>query len=145
MTEAKKGDRVRVNYVGTLDDGTKFDSSEGRDPLEFVIGEGKLLPAFEEAVGGLGAGDETTTVIEASDAYGLRNEELVFEVEKSFLPDGIDPEVGKSLQLKKDDGNVMPVQIAAIGEEKITIDANHPLAGQALTFKIKLIDIAESE
>jgi FKBP-type peptidyl-prolyl cis-trans isomerase 2 len=143
MPQARKGDRVKVTYRGTLDDGSVFDSSEGKDPLEFIIGEGNLIPAFEEAVAGLTRGERTTTRVPAANAYGERNEEMVFEVEKSFLPDNIDPQVGQSLKLKKDDGSAVPVSITAVTDGKVTIDANHPLAGMDLTFEIELMAIAK--
>lgn len=141
MSQAKEGDKVKVHYTGTLDDGSVFDSSREREPLEFTIGQSQLLPAFEEAVNGLAAGETATQKIGAVDAYGERSEELVFEVEKTFLPEGMQPEVGLSLSLKKEDGSAMPVTISAVGEEKVTIDANHPLAGMDLTFEIELIEI----
>ena len=138
----KNGDTVKVHYTGTLtDDGTVFDSSREREPLEFTLGEGQLIPGFEKAVIGLEEGDETTVELDSKDAYGQRREDLELEVSKSDLPDNIDPQVGMQLQMQQqEDGQAIPVQITAVEDEYVQLDANHPLAGKDLTFEIELIE-----
>ena len=145
MSKVKDGDTVKVHYTGTLtNDGTVFDSSQDREPLEFKLGEGKLIPGFEKAVVGMTEGDETTVEIESGDAYGQRREDLELEVAKSDLPDNIDPEVGMQLQMQQQqDGQAIPVQITAVEDEFVKLDANHPLAGKDLTFDIELVEIVD--
>jgi peptidylprolyl isomerase len=145
LSKVKDGDTVKVHYTGTLtNDGTVFDSSQDREPLEFKLGEGKLIPGFEKAVVGMTEGDETTVEIESGDAYGQRREDLELEVAKSDLPDNIDPEVGMQLQMQQQqDGQAIPVQITAVEDEFVKLDANHPLAGKDLTFDIELVEIVD--
>ena len=145
MSKVKDGDTVKVHYTGTLtEEGTVFDSSEDREPLEFTLGEGKLIPGFEKAVVGMEEGDETTVEIESGDAYGQRREDLELEVAKSDLPDNIEPEVGMQLQMQQqENGQAIPVQITAVEDELVKLDANHPLAGKDLTFDIELIEIVD--
>lgn len=145
MSKVKDGDTVKVHYTGTLtEEGTVFDSSEDREPLEFTLGEGKLIPGFEKAVVGMEEGDETTVEIESGDAYGQRREDLELEVAKSDLPDNIEPEVGMQLQMQQqENGQAIPVQITAVEDELVKLDANHPLAGKDLTFDIELIEIID--
>ncbi|NIT61557.1 MAG: peptidylprolyl isomerase [Aliifodinibius sp.] len=145
MSKVKDGDTVKVHYTGTLtEEGTVFDSSEDREPLEFTLGEGKLIPGFEKAVVGMEEGDETTVEIESGDAYGQRREDLELEVAKSDLPDNIDPEVGMQLQMQQqENGQAIPVQITAVEDEFVKLDANHPLAGKDLTFDIELVEIVD--
>ncbi len=141
MSKVKDGDTVKVHYTGKLEDGSVFDSSVERDPLEVTLGEGKLIPGFENAVVGLKVGDKTTANIESSDAYGDRRDDLEVTVERSQLPEDIEPEVGMQLQLNQPNGQPVPVQITKVEEENIIIDANHPLAGKDLTFDIELVEI----
>ena len=141
MSQAKSGDTVKIHYTGTLDDGTEFDSSAGRDPLEFEIGSGQVIPGFDNAVEGMAVGDKKSVRIESSDAYGERHEQLVQQVPRSALPDDLTPEEGMALQSQSPDGEVMMLMVTAVGEEEITVDANHPLAGQALSFDIELVSI----
>ncbi|PAU92929.1 peptidylprolyl isomerase [Aliifodinibius salipaludis] len=145
MSKVKDGDTVKVHYTGTLtEEGTVFDSSQDREPLEFKLGEGKLIPGFEKAVVGMEEGDETTVEIESGDAYGQRREDLELEVAKSDLPDNIEPEVGMQLQMQQqEDGQAIPVQITAVEDELVKLDANHPLAGKDLTFDIELVEIVD--
>ncbi len=145
MSKVKDGDTVKVHYTGTLtDEGTVFDSSQDREPLEFTLGEGKLIPGFEKAVVGMEEGDKTTVEIESGDAYGQRREDLELEVAKSDLPDNIEPEVGMQLQMQQqENGQAIPVQITAVEDELVKLDANHPLAGKDLTFDIELIEIVD--
>jgi peptidylprolyl isomerase len=142
MGQAKSGDTVKIHYTGTLDDGTEFDSSVGREPLEFSLGSGQVIAGFDNAVDGMTVGDSKTVTIPPDEAYGERHEQLVQEVLKTSLPDDTKPEVGMQLQSQSPDGQVMNLVIAEVAEESITVDANHALAGKALTFAIELVEIA---
>ena len=142
MSQAKQGDNVKIHYKGTLDDGTEFDSSEGREPLEFELGSGQVIPGFDNAVDGMTVGDSKNVRIEPGDAYGERHEQLIQEVPRTALPPEMEPEVGMALQSQAPDGQVMNLMVTAVTEATITVDANHPLAGQALTFEIELVSIA---
>ena len=141
MSQAKSGDTVRIHYTGTLNDGTQFDSSEGRDPLEFSLGSGQVIPGFDKAVEGMSIGDNKSVSIEPEEAYGQKHEQLVQDVPKSALPQDMDPEVGMRLQSQSPDGQVIHLVITAVAEESITVDGNHPLAGHTLTFDINLVEI----
>jgi peptidylprolyl isomerase len=141
MTQAKSGDKVRIHYTGTLDDGTQFDSSAGRDPLEFALGGGQVIPGFDNAVDGMLVGDSKTVTISPEDAYGQRQEQLVQQVARSALPEDMEPAVGMRLQSQSPDGQVMNLVVVEFDDESITLDANHPLSGQALTFAIELVEI----
>jgi len=142
LSKVKEGDTVKVHYTGKLEDGSVFDSSREREPLEFKLGEGKLIPGFEKAVVGLSEGESTTVDINSDDAYGERRDDLVIEVSKSDLPEEIDPQVGLQLQMQqRDSEQTIPVQITKIGDDFVTLDANHPLAGKDLTFDIELVEI----
>ena len=141
MSTAKQGDTVQIHYTGTLDDGTVFDSSEGRDPLSFTLGEGQVIAGFEQATLGMEVGETKTTRIESEQAYGERNDELVLEVPREQLPDELEVEVGTPLQLQQPDGNAVPVTVASLDQQSVTLDANHPLAGQPLTFELTLVGI----
>lgn len=141
MAAATDGNTVKVHYTGTLTDGTVFDSSRERDPLEFTLGEKRVLPAFESAVDGLSAGESTTVDIPAPEAYGNRRDELVITVEKAKFPEDINPEVGQQLQMQQQDGTPTQVVVTAVEGEDVTLDANHPLAGQDLHFEIELVEI----
>lgn len=141
MTQAKSGDTVRIHYRGTLDDGTQFDSSAGRDPLEFALGGGQVIPGFDNAVDGMSVGDSKTVTIAPDEAYGQRHEQLVQQVPRSALPEDIEPAVGMQLQSQSPDGQVMNLVVVQVEDESITLDANHPLSGQALTFAIELVEI----
>jgi FKBP-type peptidyl-prolyl cis-trans isomerase 2 len=143
LSKVKNGDTVKVHYTGKLEDGSVFDSSVERDPLEVKLGEGKLIPGFENAVIGLEVGDSTTANIESADAYGERREDLEVTVERSQLPEDIEPQVGMQLQLNQPNGQPVPVQVTKVEDENIIIDANHPLAGKDLTFDIELVDIVK--
>lgn len=142
MEEAGSGDTVRVDYTGKLTDGTVFDSSSGKDPLRFTIGEGEVISGFEEAVVGMNPGEEKTATIAADEAYGPRREEMIFDVERSQFPEDLDPEVGERLQVKQDTGESFEVTVADVAESTVKLDANHPLAGQDLTFDIELREIS---
>lgn len=141
MAQAKQGDIVKVHYTGTLEDGTRFDSSDGRDPLQFVIGEGMLIPAFEQAIVGMNPGDKKQLQIPSHEAYGPYMDELILEVDRNQIPPYIDPEEGMQLQITQDDGSSTIVKVVKLTNEKIYLDANHPLAGKDLTFEVRLVDI----
>lgn len=143
MAKVKEGDTVKVHYTGKLtDEGSVFDSSREREPLEFTLGQGQLIPGFEKAVIGMEEGDNTTINIPSDEAYGERREDLELEVSKSDLPDNVDPQVGMQLQMQqKQNGQAIPVQITAVKDDYVTLDANHPLAGKDLTFDIELVEL----
>ncbi len=139
MAEAAQGDTVHIHYTGRLEDGTVFDSSEGRAPLEFVLGSGQVIRGFDDAVTGMSVGEEKTVTIPASDAYGDHREDLVIPVSRSDLPGGLEPEVGQHLQMSTPDGQTFQVSVLETNDEKVVLDANHPLAGKDLTFDIQLV------
>jgi peptidylprolyl isomerase len=141
MSQAKRGDTVHVHYKGTLDDGSEFDSSAGSDPIVFTIGAGQVIPGFEDAVEGMATGDRKTQHIEAGNAYGEHREELVFTVPREQMPEGAEVEVGDMLRVGFPDGSNAAVQVAAVDEDSVTLDANHPLAGKNLTFELELVSI----
>ena len=142
MGQAKSGDTVTVHYIGTLEDGTAFDSSEGGDPLEFAIGSGNVIPGFEQAVLGMNPGDSKTVMIPSDDAYGPYLEDRVLVVERQQIPSDMPIDIGGQLQIQQEGGMVIPVIITDITDNEVTLDANHPLAGEDLTFKITLVSIS---
>ena len=135
------GTRVLVHYTGTLDDGTQFDTSRDREPLEVVLGQEMVIPGFERAIAGMEIGQTVTVTIPEEEAYGPHHEEMVLRIPKSSFPDEITPEVGVQLMLHSPDGNEVPAYIVEVDEEEATLDANHPLAGFALTFEIELVSV----
>ena len=141
MQAVKEGDTVKVHYKGTLEDGAVFDESTERGPLEFKVGEKKVIPGFEEAVVGMQEGETKVKTIPSEEAYGPRREEMLLKVPRSELPEGLEPEVGQPLQVTTQEGQPVPVRIAEITEEQVTLDANHPLAGKDLTFELKVVEI----
>jgi peptidylprolyl isomerase len=141
MAQAKNGDTVTVHYTGKLEDGTVFDSSANRDPLQFTLGEGLLIPGFEQAVLGMSPGESKTAEVAADQAYGLHREEMVVEIDRQEFPPNFQPEVGQQLQMPQSDGRTIRLTVSAVSEQKVTLDANHPLAGRDLTFDIQLVEI----
>ena len=141
MQQAKQGDTVHVHYRGTLDDGTVFDSSEGGEPIVFTLGSGEVIPGFVQAIEGMAAGEKKKERIEAGNAYGERREELVFTVGQEQMPEGTDIEIGDTLRVGFPDGSSANVQVAAMENGAVTLDANHPLAGKNLTFELELVAI----
>lgn len=139
--QAKKGDKVKVHYHGRLNNGTTFDSSTGRQPLEFEVGSGMVIKGFDEGVTGMSVGDKKTISIPAEDAYGQRLEEMVIEFPRANFPKDIEPEIGMTLNMHSENGQEMPVVITEINEDAVVLDANHPLAGQELIFDIELVDL----
>ena len=141
MSEAKSGDKVQIHYTGKLDDGSTFDSSAGRDPLEFELGSGQVIAGFDKAVQGMTEGDTKSVKLDADEAYGQRHDQLIQQVPKSALPDDLEPKVGMALQSRSPDGQVTQLTITEVDDDTITVDANHPLAGEALNFDIELVKI----
>jgi peptidylprolyl isomerase len=141
MTEVKAGDTVRIHYTGTLSDGSVFDSSEGRDPLEFEVGSGMIIPGLDVALPGMTVGDKKKVEIDSADAYGPINPEMQQAVPRDGIPADIPLEPGTQLQMQTPDGQAMPVTVLAVTETEVTLDANHPLAGKDLTFDIELVSV----
>jgi FKBP-type peptidyl-prolyl cis-trans isomerase 2 len=141
MAEAKQGDTVRVHYTGKLDDGTVFDSSKEREPLEFTIGQQGIIPGFQKIVEGMSPGETKTEVVISDDAYGPRQDQMIMEVTRDQLPEDLSPEAGQYLQLVRPDGQTMAVQVADVSDDSIKLDANHPLSGRDLSFEVDLIEI----
>ena len=137
---AEVSDTVKVHYTGRLADGTVFDTSVGSEPMEFTLGEGRVIPGFEQAITGMQVGESKTVTIPVDEAYGQRRDELIFEVERDRLPVDIEPEVGMQLPTSQGD-----VTIIEVSEATVKIDANHPLAGQELIFDIELVEIGASQ
>ena len=139
MARPQEGDTVSIHYTGRLEDGTVFDSSEGREPLQFTLGSGQVIPGFETAVLGLEPGQSSTTTIPPEDGYGPRRTDLIVKMPRTELPGNVHPEVGQHFHLSMPDGTPVPVIVSAVGPMTVTFDANHPLAGKTLIFDIKLI------
>ena len=142
MAQAQRGDMVTVHYTGKLEDGTVFDSSVGREPLQFAIGDGKIIPGFEQAVIGMAPGESKTETIPSDRAYGPHHEEMVLVVDRQQIPETIPVQVGQQLQIRQPTGQTIPVLVTDITDSQVTLDANHPLAGENLTFEIQLVAIA---
>lgn len=140
-TAVKKGDTVRVHYTGKLSDGTVFDSSEGREPLEFAVGSGQVIAGFDEGVIGMAVGESKVVHIPVDKAYGERNEEMVITAPLEHVPPGLDPELGMRLEMGGANGELIRVVVTEITDSHITLDANPPLAGQDLTFAIELVEV----
>lgn len=136
---ADVGHKVKVEYKGTFDNGDVFDSSDGREPLEFVIGSGQVIAGFNDAIMGMKIGDSKDISLEPKDAYGEKDERLIQEVPKEAFGDHA-IKVGDQIGVRTPTGQVMPVTIAAIKEDKVTVDLNHPMAGKRLNFNLKLVE-----
>ena len=141
MAHAKSGDNVRVHYTGKFSDGEVFDSSLGKDTLQFAIGSGQLIAGFDRAVVGMQPGEAKTVTFGPEEGYGVLQENLVFVVERHTLPAQLNPEVGERYQIRQGDGSPLAVTVIAVSPENITLDGNHPLAGKDLTFEIELVEI----
>ena len=137
-------DKVKVHYSGTLSDGTVFDSSLEREPFEFTIGQGMVIPGFEKGIIGMSEGDSRMVSITSDDAYGPYRDDLVGVIDKSRKPENIDLEIGMVLQMRSPEGSVTNVTVKDIGDEGITLDLNHPLAGKDLVFEIKLMEVLQA-
>jgi FKBP-type peptidyl-prolyl cis-trans isomerase 2 len=140
---AQQGSIVKVHYTGSLSDGEVFDSSEGAEPLEFQIGSGQVIPGFELAITGMAEGESKKFTIPSQEAYGDREDSMMVSFPLSNLPEDFDAEIGAQIDLEDEDGNQIPALIIDIDEEKILLDANHPLAGEDLTFEITVVSIGE--
>ncbi|MHC5082560.1 MAG: FKBP-type peptidyl-prolyl cis-trans isomerase [Planctomycetota bacterium] len=143
MTAAKQGDSVKVHYTGKLDDGTVFDSSEGKDPLEFKIGEHQVIPGFEDGVVGMAIDESKTLEIPCEQAYGPTDPARVIEISREQVPPDMDIQPGQVLEMAGPENQSFPVTVVEVGEEKVKLDANHFLAGKDLTFDITLVEIAD--
>ena len=141
MSQANSGKTVSIHYTGRFDNGDVFDSSEGRDPLAFELGAGQVIAGMDEAVASMAVGDKQTVKIPPEAAYGERDERLVQEVPKDALQGQVAPEVGMQLQSQAPNGQIMQLVVTEVAEETFTVDANHPLAGQTLTFDIELVSV----
>lgn len=141
MTEVKSGDTVRIHYTGTLVDGSQFDSSQGRDPLEFVVGSGQIIPGLDKALPGMSEGDKKTVNVPAEEAYGKVDPNARQAIPRDQIPADVPLEIGGQLQVQTQDGRTVPVQVADVNDETVVLDANHPLAGQELVFAIELVSI----
>ena len=142
MSQAKSGDTVRIHYTGTLSDGSTFDSSAGRDPLEFTLGTGQVIAGFDNAVDGMTVGEEKTVEIPCDEAYGQVNPDARQNFPRAQVPDDVPLEIGTRLQLSGPQGQPIMVTVAEVTDEVVVLDANHPLAGKDLTFQIELVEIA---
>ena len=142
MQQVKTGDTVKVHYQGRLTDGSTFDSSEGREPLEFEVGSGMVIKGFDDGVVGMVVGDKKILNIPAEEAYGDINDEMLVEFPREQFPEDMVPEVGMRLNMTNGDGQVIPVLITEVKEDTVMLDANHPLAGEALVSDIELVEIA---
>ena len=141
MSAAKNGDTVKVNYTGRLDSGMVFDSTENRQPFEFVLGQNRLISGFEKAVLGMSPGESKTVKLPPEEAYGPRRDEMVATVDRNrFAPD-VEPKRGQMLKLHQPDGSTLEAKVTDVTEANITLDANHPLAGHALNFDISLVEV----
>lgn len=141
MQQAQNGDKVKVHYHGRLRSGETFDSSEGRDPLEFTVGAGQMIKGFDEGVKGMQVGEKKTVEIGSEEAYGKREEANLIEFPKDQFPANMNPEKGMQLMLSNDQGQQFPVVVAEVKENSVILDANHPLAGQDLIFDIEMVNI----
>lgn len=142
MANAQVGDTVHVHYTGKLDDGSVFDASAGRNPLTFEVGAGHVIPGFDQAILGMQVGEQKSVRIPVHEAYGAPRDDLRFRIPRERLPEGMDPELGAQLQMAGHDGGSFPVTVVELDEQNVILDANHPLAGKALTFELELVSIA---
>jgi peptidylprolyl isomerase len=145
MVRAKNGDTVRVHYTGKLEDGSVFDTSAGREPLRFAVGERSLIPGFEQAVVGMAVGESKTVEIASDRAYGPHRDDLVFEVERGALPPNVEPAVGQRFEYRPKDGTPVPLTLTDVSGSTVTLDSNHPLAGKDLTFDLELVEIVGAD
>lgn len=141
MTEVKTGDTVKVHYEGSLADGSTFDSSLDRDPIEFTVGEGRLIPGFEQAIVGMEEGDSKTVTVPPEEGYGQHNPELMQKFPREQVPDEIELEIGMRLQATDREGRPIALTVVEFDDATVTLDANSPLAGQELTFDLKVVEI----
>jgi peptidylprolyl isomerase len=141
MAQAKKGDTVQVHYTGKLADGTVFDTSRERHPLQFTLGNGQVIAGFENAITGMNVGESKTAVIPVEHGYGPRRDDMIVTLKRDTLPPDLTAKVGQRLEITQADDQVLLVTVTGVTESSITIDANHPLAGKVLTFDLELVGI----
>jgi len=141
MKAVKNGDKVKVHYTGKLTNGEQFDSSVGREPLEFTVGAGQMIKGFDDALPGMKIGDKKTVNISAEDGYGEKNEEAIIEFPKDKIPADVKLDVGMKLNMRSQDGQPMPVIVREIKDDIVVLDANHFLAGEELVFDIELVEV----
>ncbi|ASM73107.1 MULTISPECIES: FKBP-type peptidyl-prolyl cis-trans isomerase [Roseobacteraceae] len=141
MTQVKSGDTVRIHYTGTLLDGSTFDSSQGRDPLEFQVGSGQIIPGLDNALPGMAVGEKKEVQVVAEEAYGAVNPEMLQSVPREGIPADIPLDPGTQLQMQTPDGQALPVTVVEVDESTVTLDANHPLAGKDLKFDIEVVSV----
>ncbi len=141
MSDVKHGDTVRIHYTGTLADGSVFDSSEGRDPLEFAVGSGQIIPGLDAAMPGMAIGETKVVEVPHPEAYGARDPDRQQAVPRAQIPEGIPVDPGTQLQMQAPSGSVVPVVVVEANDEEVVLDANHPLAGKDLTFEVTLVEI----
>jgi peptidylprolyl isomerase len=141
MTQAKRGDTVRIHYTGKLTDGTRFDTSREREPLEFKLGAGQIIPGLDREVKGMEVGTKTTVTIPAADAYGEHDPAQVQAIPRSKIPEDIEVDEGHRLQAMTSDGREISLTVVGVGDKEVTVDANHPLAGKDLVFDVELVEI----
>ncbi len=142
MTQASAGNKVQIHYKGTLEDGSVFDSSEGRDPLEFEVGSGAIIPGLDRAIEGMRAGEQKTVTIPCTEAYGDYQAQARQDVPRDQIPDSIPLEQGTMLQMQTPEGRAVPVMVAEVTDTSVTLDANHPLAGKDLTFAVEVVSVS---
>jgi len=143
MTQAKNGDTVRINYIGRLVDGTKFDSS-GSEPLQFTLGEGQVIPGLETHVEGMEVGTKTTVTVPADAAYGPHRPEAVVTIDRAKVPENVNVDIGTQLQARTSEGRSMQVTVIAADDASVKLDGNHPLAGRDLVFDVELVEIVQA-
>ncbi|WP_417307982.1 FKBP-type peptidyl-prolyl cis-trans isomerase [Devosia sp.] len=144
MTKASTGDTVRINYTGRLTDGTQFDSSAGREPLQFTLGAGQVIPGLDQHLEGMETGEKSTVTIPPEAAYGPRREEAIQTIDRSGVPAELDLKVGAQLQARTADGQVMPITVVDFDDKSVKLDTNHPLAGHELVFDVELVDVVKA-
>ena len=142
MTTAKPGNKVKIHYTATFDNGKVYDSSRDRQPLQFVLGRGEVIKGLDEGVAGMKVGDSKKIHVSAADAFGERNEEKFVSIERKRVPETLELKIGMPLKLNQSDGSSVPVQVSEITDDKVVLDANHPCAGKDLNFEIKLLEVA---
>ena len=141
MSQAKTGDNVKINFTGKLEDGSVFANTADSEPLEFKLGEGKIIPGIENAVEGMNEGESKTVKVPPEQGYGQRREELVAEVGRDNFPEGVDPQVGQKFEVQQQQGQTTVVRVIDTSEQTVTLDGNHPLAGKDLTFDLELLEV----
>lgn len=142
MSTAQAGNTVKIHYKGTLEDGSVFDTSVGRDPFEFVLGSGMVIPGFDTGVTGMAVGEKKTITIPAAEAYGEHRDDMVIDVSRTQLPPDMEPEIGMMLMADTTEGGKAQLKIVEVNGDSVKLDGNHPLAGKALTFELELLEIA---